>query len=197
MNKITMALIVAMMLIVPRIAGAHCDSLAGPVILEARAALEQKDVTRLLKWVRPQDEAQIREAFNRALAVRQLGPEAKELADNYFFETLVRIHRAGEGAPYSGIKPADSILPAVQEADNALDSGSVDKLAAALSQHTAQGLRERYARTVKAKAEAGKSVKAGREYVEAYVNYVHYVEALANVVHGTGHHEEATEGRHP
>lgn len=178
-------------------ARAHCDSLAGPVVADARAALERKDVTPLLKWVRPQDEAQIRAAFDRALAVRQLGPEAKELADNYLFETVVRIHRAGEGAPYTGLKPADSILPAVQEADKALDSGSIDKLAGALAQHTAQGLRERYARVAKAKPGAAKSVAAGREYVEAYVDYVHYVEALANVVHGGGHHEGGTEERHP
>jgi hypothetical protein len=43
--------------------------------------------------------------FTKTLAVRKQSKEAKELADMYFFETLVRIHCAGEGAPYTGLKP--------------------------------------------------------------------------------------------
>lgn len=188
------ALVIALMF-VPTVAFAHCDSLSGPVILDAKLALEKKDIAPVLKWIRPDDEAQIRAAFNRTLAVRERGPEAKELADLYFFETLVRVHRAGEGAPYTGLKPADEIPPAFIEADHALDSGSVDKLAKSISEHAAQGLRDRFAEALKMRAHAGESAAAGREYVEAYVNYVHYVEALAGVIHGSAHHEG--EERHP
>ena len=191
----TIAVALAVAVVFPRIAVAHCDSLDGPVILTARAALEQQDVTPLLKWVKAEDEAQIRAAFARTLAVRQLGPEAKELADTWFFETLVRVHRAGEGAPYTGLKPAGTMAEPIAEADEALQSGSVDKLAKALSEHAAQGLRERFHHAVAAKAHAAENVDAGRAYVEAYVGYVHYVEALANVIHGEAHHE--TGDRHP
>ncbi len=169
-------------------ARAHCDSVDGPVVLDARAALEKKDVTPVLKWVKPEDEARIREAFTRTLAVRELGPEAKELADRWFLETLVRIHRAGEGAPYTGLKPSGMIPPGIAEADRALDSGSIEKLAKAMGEHTAEGLRERFARAAKAKAHAAESTQAGREYVEAYVAYIHYVEELANIVHGGAGH---------
>lgn len=190
--NVTVAMMFILALMVPRFAGAHCDSLDGPVVLDARAALERKDITPLLKWVKPADESRIREAFDRTLAVRQLSAEAKQLADTYFFETVVRIHRAGEGAPYTGLKPAGAIEPAIREADQALDSGSVEKLAKAMGEHTAQGLRDRFARAVKARPHAAESIEAGREYVEAYVNYVHYVEALANVVHGTHHEADET-----
>jgi hypothetical protein len=84
---------------------AHCDTLDGPVVQTARTALEKGDITPLLKWVRVEDEKEIKDAFEKTLAVRRKGAEAKELADMYFFETLVRIHRAGEGAPYTGLKP--------------------------------------------------------------------------------------------
>ena len=187
--------LIIMLMIVPTVAFAHCDSLSGPVILDARLALEKKDIAPVLKWIRPEDEAQIRAAFARTLAVREGGPEAKELADMYFFETVVRVHRAGEGAPYSGLKPADAVPPVFVEADQALDSGSVDKLAKAIGEHAAQGLRDRFAEALKMRAHAGESAAAGRAYVEAYVNYVHYVEALADVIHGSAHHE--TEERHP
>lgn len=184
----TVAMAIALALLLPGVAWPHCDALDGPVVLEARAALEANDVKPLLKWVRAQDEAEIREAFARAVAVRKLGKEAKEVADTYFFETLVRVHRAGEGAPYTGLKPAGMIDPAFVKADRMLEGGSVDELAEAISAHAAEGLKERYARAVEARKHANDSVEAGRRYVEAYVTYIHYVEGISNLIHGSAHH---------
>lgn len=81
--------------VIPNIAAAHCDTLDGPVVATAKAALEKGDITPVLKWIRKEDEKEIVELFNKTLAVRKQGREAKELADMYFFETLVRVHRAG------------------------------------------------------------------------------------------------------
>lgn len=184
----TVTMFFALALLLPGLAWAHCDALDGPVVVEARAALEANDVTPLLKWVRAQDEAEIREAFAQAVAVRKLGAEAKKVADTYFFETLVRIHRAGEGAPYSGLKPAGMIDPAFVKADRVLEGGPVGELADAISAHAAEGLRERYARAAEARKHADDSVEAGRKYVEAYVDYIHYVEGISNLIHGTAHH---------
>ncbi len=55
-------------------------------------------MTGLLKWVRKEDEKEIRTVFAASLAVRVKGKEARELAGRFLFETLVRVHRAGEGA---------------------------------------------------------------------------------------------------
>ena len=90
-------------LLLPGQAAAHCDTLDGPVVADARTALAQENVAPVLKWVSPADEKEIRTAFANTTAVRKLSPEAETLADLYFFEALVRIHRAGEGAPYTGI----------------------------------------------------------------------------------------------
>ena len=170
---------------------AHCDALDGPVLIEARSALAKGDVYPLLKWVRPDDEKEIREAFARTLTVRKLSPEAQQLADTYFFETLVRIHRAGEGAPYTGVKTAGSIDPVIVQADKALEQGSVDALAKAIAAHTTEGVRQRFNRAAQTRKHAGESVQKGREYVEAYVTYIHYVEEIVQVVHGKAHHAEA------
>lgn len=187
-NATTVTMIFALALLLPGLAWAHCDALDGPVVIEARAALEANDVMPLLKWVREKDEAEIRESFAQAVAVRKLGAEAKKVADTYFFETLVRIHRAGEGAPYSGLKPAGMIDPAFVKADRVLEGGPVNELADAISAHAAQGLRERHARAAEARKHANDSVEAGRKYVEAYVDYIHYVEGISNLIHGTAHH---------
>ena len=83
---------------------AHCDGMDGPVISAAKNALDTEDINLVLFWVQKKDETELKKAFQKTMAVRKLNPEAKELADMYFFETLVRIHRAGEGEPYTGIK---------------------------------------------------------------------------------------------
>ena len=167
---------------------AHCDTLDGPVVADARAALEKADITPILKWVRPEAEGEIREAFRKTLAVRAGGSDARDLADRWFFETLVRVHRAGEGAPYTGLKPAGSeVDPGIVMADRALLSGSVDELAKTVSAHADQSIRQRFQRVRDAAKTKDKSVEAGREYVEAYVVFIHYVEALITAVHGSAH----------
>jgi hypothetical protein len=172
------------------IAAAHCDTLDGPVITTARIALEKGDVTPVLKWVKKEDEEKIREAFDKTVTVRTKGPAARELADMYFFETLVRIHRAGEGATYTGLKPDTEVDPAIALADKALESGSVDKLVRVLTDATAKGIRERFRRALEARKHADESVIAGREFVEAYVIFTHYVEGVhASVKGGAEHHE--------
>ena len=167
---------------------AHCDTLDGPVVKTARIALEKGDVTPLLKWVQADDENEIRAAFQKTLAVRAKGSEAKELADMYFFETLVRIHRAGEGVPYTGLKPGETVDPAVALADNALEEGSVDKLVDVLTKAMANGIRERFKHASETQKHADDSVEAGREFVEAYVIFTHYVEGLHTIIKGSGDH---------
>lgn len=184
------ALVAALAVLFPGRAAAHCDSVDGPVVTDARAALEKGDVTPVLKWVAPEGEKEIRAAFGRAVAVRKLGPDARELADTSFYETLVRVHRAGEGAPYTGLKPAGSVEPAIAKADAALAAGSADDFARLIAAHAADGLKTRFARVVEAKKHAGESVAKGREYVAAYVDYVHWVEGVVTAVHrGPAAHE--------
>lgn len=174
--------------LLPAMASAHCDSLDGPVVNEARAALDKGDVAPVLKWVKAGHEATVKEAFKQARSVRQLNPEAKALADQYFFETVVRVHREGEGASYTGLKPAGMIDPPIVKADQALAGSSANQLADALSSHVGQALRERFAQALAAKKQADTSVAAGREFVEAYVQYIHFVEGIVGLVHGEHAH---------
>jgi uncharacterized protein DUF6448 len=163
-------------------ASAHCDSLDGPVVRDARSALDGGDPTQVLKWVRQEHEAEIRASFDRALAVRALGADAKALADTYFFETLVRLHRAGEGEAFTGLKPAGQIEPGIVAADQALENGSGDALAKRMSSAAAAALESLFRAAAEAKRHAADSVEEGRRYVEAYVEYVHFVENLDRLI---------------
>jgi hypothetical protein len=181
-------------LAMPGSASAHCDGMDGPVVVAAQRALESGNVDLVLVWVRAADEPDIRQAFAQTQAVRTLSPQARALADRYFFETLVRVHRAGEGAPYTGLKPAGRDLgPAIPAADKALQSGDVEPLVALLTHAVAHGVRERFAAANAARRYDVHDVAAGRSYVEAYVPFIHYVERLyqAATVSPHGHfHEE-------
>lgn len=158
---------------------AHCDGLDGPVIKSARQALDSGNVNRVLIWVQHTDEAQIKDAFRKAIEVRKLNPSARELADNYFFETLVRVHRAGEGAPYTGLKPAGRDLgPAVAAGDKALETGSIAPLAQLLTQAVHQSVEGQFKDVVAKQNFKADDVAAGQAYVKAYVEYIHSVERI-------------------
>jgi hypothetical protein len=169
---------------------AHCDSMDGPVVKAAKEALKTGNINLVLVWVRPQDEPEIRAAFSRVLDVRQLGPDAQALADYWFFETLVRVHRQGEGEPFTGLKPAGYEPPeGISAADRAIELGSVDTLAEDLAQHAAMAIRERFERVLMLRDYDSNSVPEGREWVEAYVEFIHFVEGLHGILQGEGGHE--------
>jgi len=172
---------------------AHCDGLDGPVVKSARAALEARNVALVAIWVQPQDEPEIRRAFEQTLVVRSLSPQAKELADRYFFETVVRVHRAGEGAPFTGLKPAGRDLgPAIPAADKALEERSLEPLVTLLTDTMRDRLRQHFNEAVTARTYDVGNVAAGREYVRAYVEFIHFVERLyeTSTTAAHGHFEE-------
>lgn len=159
---------------------AHCDTMNGPVITAAKDALNKDDVKLILIWVQPKDEATIKVLFDKTVKLRKINPEVKELADMYFFENLVRIHRAGEGVPYTGIKEAVEVELPIAAADKALESGSLDDVMKMLNTSVEKGVKEKF-ETMMAKKNYDKgNVEAGREFVESYVIFMHYVEGIYN-----------------
>jgi hypothetical protein len=169
----------ALVTLIPVHVRAHCDTLDGPVVATAKAALEKGDITPVLKWVKGDDEREVKEVFQKVLVTRKASPEAREIADRYFFETLVRIHRASEGAPYTGLQ-AGPAEPIIIEADKSLETGSIDTITKHVTVLVTKGIKKRFNETLERKKHANESVAAGREFVEAYVDYTHYLERLYN-----------------
>jgi hypothetical protein len=178
--KLTAVLLVAAaFLLTPLEASAHCDTMNGPVVADARQALESGHLTPVLKWVTAADESEIAVAFEQARVVRQSGHAARELADMYFFETVVRVHRASEGVAYTGLKPASTdVGPAITAADEALKTGSVDHLVDLLKRGVQAAVQERFTEAHAALQHADHSVEAGRKFVNAYVLFTHLAEEL-------------------
>ena len=177
-------------LLSPARALGHCDGLDGPVVKAAQSALETQNPALVLIWVQPNDESEILTAFEQTLAVRTLSSQAKALADRFFFETVVRVHRAGEGEPFTGLKPAGRDLgPAIPAADKALETGAIMPVQKLLAEATQGSLLEHFNEAIAAKAFNAGDVTAGREYVKAYIAFLHYVERLyeASITSPEGH----------
>lgn len=146
----------------------HCDSMDGPVVQAARRALAAHDPALVLPYVKADGEAEVRSAFGRAIAARDGDPAVNELADLYFFETVVRVHRAGEGAPYTGLRPAGlGFGPVVPVAERAIESGSPDELVRLLTDKVRHETLERFERAIALQRHADEDVAAARAYVEA------------------------------
>ena len=168
----------------PASAQAHCDAVDGPVATAALKALDTQNVNLILPYAPAAAEAELTAAFEEALLVRGLGPAARTLADRYFMETAVRLHRAGEGAPYTGLKPAGTDFgPAIPAAEKAVESGRLESLQHLMSQQVRRGISARFehvlARKAVAKEPAARAgVQAARGRVSAELEFIGYVERI-------------------
>ena len=173
----------------------HCDSLDGPVVVAARKALEEGRVELVLPYVPADGEAEVTDVFEQTMAIRGASPAVSAVADRWFFENVVRVHRAGEGAPFTGLKPAGlSEGPVIPVAERALETGSGDELIGVLNDIVAEQVKVRLDHAMERKTDVDDGVAEAREYVEAMLglqvwSHKLYLAALASA-HGGEHHHE-------
>lgn len=160
------------LLLRPATASAHCDTLDGPAVKDGRLALETGDVNIARKWVQPDGDAELCQIFEQAQAARQLGEEAREVADQWFLENMVRIHRAGEGASYTGLQPVGTTVDErVRAADQAVATGTLAPLIGLVPAEQVAELEARFREVMRRRDFPVADVYAGRRYLEAYVRF--------------------------
>ena len=173
-------------ILLPLGALAHCDSMDGPVVKAAQNALATRNVNFVLIWVQKENESEVSDAFKQTLKVRRFGRDARLLADKYFFETIVRLHRAGEGEPYTGLKPAGTnIVPIIRLLDGAIDSGSAARLLNEVPIAAKADVEEQFRQVIGLKKYDINNFEAGRRYVKSYVTFIHHVEELYETSHSS------------
>jgi uncharacterized protein DUF6448 len=173
----------------------HCDSMDGPVVTAARQALEGEQVELILPYVHKEGEAEVHAAFDKVLPLRHDGAATRELADRYFFETVVRVHRAGEGAPFTGLKPAGlDVGPVIPAAERAISSGSPEELVNLLTGMVRAETLKRFDRAMRLKPHAQGPVDEAREYVEAMLGLQVWAHKLAKCAAAEPHGETHEHG---
>lgn len=185
---------IAVVMMMPLTAFAHCDTMDGPTVADGRLAMESNNINYALKWVQPEFEAEITDKFNLSMKVKDLGPEAKELSEQYFFSELVRVHRAGEGAPFTGLKPSGTpVDERVLAADESIAAGNLSPLANMIEKEKLPELTERFETVMALKDFDVNDVEAGREYIEAYVKFFKFAEGEEDEAHGADAHAAEAE----
>ncbi len=168
---------------------AHCDSYDGPVIKDAEKAIETNNVNLVFKWVTKEQEKEITALFQKTYELRNGDKDVYEIVEKHFFETLVRLHRETEGAPYTGLKPAGTTKQIIQMTDKALQENNVEDFLLKLNNHIDKVVRDKYQKVSELNKVKDDSVEKGREFVAAYVDYTHTVEAIHDIIeHGGGSH---------
>jgi len=169
---------------------AHCDGIDGPVVQDAKKSLNENNVNYVLLWIQPEYEQEVRNTFSQVMSVRNLNAETKEVADYYFFETVVRLHRLGEGEPYTGLKPTGTeISPAVVQADLSIEDGDLLIIESLLLESVKESIEEKYKTVMDRSDYNPENVEAAREYVEAYINFIHYAEKVFELSQNQHSHE--------
>lgn len=166
-----------------RLCFAYQDDISGQITRAAERALEISDVRPALVWVGQEDEDEVREVFSEAGTVRKLGIPARQLADRYFIETLLRLYLRRLGLTYTGMEDIQEPDQVFLAANEALEKGSVNALAAEVSELVAQGISARFDKVLIKRKQMDNSVEAGREYVDAYVDYIRYLEQIHLLSH--------------
>ncbi|MDW7662557.1 MAG: DUF6448 family protein [Bacillota bacterium] len=185
---VILLMIVGLNLAFPKKVSAHCDTMDGPTAIDGVKALETKNINYALKWVMPESEEELTNIFKLSLKVRHLNDDAKKLADRYFLENLVRIHRAGEGASFTGLKPTGvPIDEKVAAADKCIETGNITFLKGLVAPEEMSELEKRLQRALSLKDYDLNDVQAGREYINAYVSFFKFAEGEEHEHHE--HHE--------
>ncbi len=171
--------ILLLVLLSPTSMVSHCNTMNGLVVKAAKKALKTGSVNLVWIWIQPNDEAAIKESFDKTVKIRSVSPEVKELADMYFFETLVRIDRAGEGELYTGLKTADTqIDPCIEAADEPIDKGTTDDLLKHLHKTIDDGISKHFKEVLETTGYDRNDTSAGRSHVKNYVTFIHYIEQV-------------------
>lgn len=176
----------------------HCDTLDGPVVEAARRALEAGNVNLILPVAPKTAEKELRHAFEETQKVRKQGKEAMELADRWFFETAVRLHREGEGASYTGLKPAGLDWgPVIPKAETAIQKEKPDEVIRFLTQAVEDQLRKRFDHALQLKGYSPDDVDKAREYTSAMLGFELYSHHLYTAITGSKEHGSPEEtGEH-
>lgn len=177
--------------ILPQNALAHCDSYDGPVIKDALKALETNDPALVMKWIEAKHEKEVADLFSKTMKYKTADKEIYSLLEKHFLETLVRIHREGEGEPYTGLKPAGSTKQIIQLTDTALADKDLQTLLEKFNGHVGKIFKEKYEKVIQLEKDKDQSAEKGRAFVAAYVNYTHTIEKMHDILIHTGNaHDE-------
>jgi hypothetical protein len=186
-RHLIMLAFISIMIYLPLNSLAHCDSYDGPLIKDAMKAIDKENVEYVYKWIEPEYEDEISRFFNKTVSLKSGDREIYKIVEKHFLETLVRLHREGEGEPFTGLKPAGSIPPLLIMADESLVSGNVEFLVNEIKIHLDELVNDKFSQAFALSKAKEENPEKGRAYVRTYVEYIHFIEAIHSTFEHSNH----------
>jgi hypothetical protein len=153
----------------------YIDSMDGPVVKAAEKALDMEDIKYVLPYVSPEDEEEIKNSFDKSLMVRELSADAAELADYWFFETTVRLHRKEENKTYTGLKSAGTDWgPIIPKIDLAIETENIDELLNFILNFIREDIKSRFDDLLYKKDYDPDDVEDARDYILTREYFIEY-----------------------
>jgi hypothetical protein len=153
----------------------YIDSMDGPVVKAAETALDMENVKYVLPYVSPDDEGVLKDAFDKTLLVRELSGDAAELADYWFFETVVRLNRKEEEKSYTGLKAAGSDWgPIIPKLDKAIETENINELLNFLLNLIREDIKSRFDDLLSKKDYDINDVDDARDYLNSRAEFIDY-----------------------
>lgn len=157
----------------------YCDAMDGPVATAARRAIETKDVREVLAWVPQASEEELTTAFDRTLTERDKSREAKDIADLWFIETVVRLHMPEEGLPFTGLKPEGlEEGPVYARAKRAIADERPELLVRYLQNVLDDEVRIRFREVLAHKGSHPNDTEEGRAYIRAFLEFTGFCQGV-------------------
>ncbi len=199
---IVFILLLAVFLLAPAGLRAHCDRVNGPVAKSARQALKTGQFKPVAIWIGEEQEAALQDRFESSLKAYRAGGPGKKVAKSYFMSEAIRLHRAAEGMPFTGLKPASELPIDLKLAEKARETGDVQPVVDLLSSELEQKVKKWFktSREARRQWEQQQNVETGRKWADAYVKYIIYVHKLyqkimAGPPHGVGGKSAGSHGK--
>jgi hypothetical protein len=161
----------------------YYDTMDGPIVTAAELALEMENVNYVLPFVKKEFETELKEAFDNAVIVRELSGEAAEVADQWFFETAVRLHMVGVGKPYTGIKHSGlNREHIILKAYSAIENQDKTALETLLLDSLREAIETRFEVTISKKDYDVNDIDAAREYMNFERDFVEFCNELLELI---------------
>ena len=158
-----------------------CDTMDGPVVTAAELALEMENINYVIPYVKKKYERELRDAFDRAIIVRELSGEAAEVADYWFFETAVRLHVLGDGKSYTGIRHSGlNRGPMITKTEEAIEIGDNTVLKEFLMNLIEESFENQFEEIMSKKEYDLNDVDAARDYITSMLEFIRFTHDLYN-----------------
>ena len=165
------------------------DITKGLVMDAAKMALDTGNVNYVLIWVPEASENKLKNLFDKTVCEHRDRKDVQDIALDWYFETVSRLHRSRKRVLYTFMKPDGLDESQIfQKVERAIEIGDVEELIGDIPYTKEGDLRQRFRHVMDKRNYDVNNIAAGRAYVSAFIDFIIYVHNLSTSIPGEEGH---------